>query len=110
MVSESQRMEMLQKLSSILQEMKHCSNISEISEKTGIPTSTIQRYLNRPDYFMELSQVGLLSRENVTKAFLFTKDWLTTAKKEGLRKGGKTSQERHGFSKGSCGHFSGFSR
>ncbi|MBQ8131061.1 MAG: hypothetical protein IJ193_01055 [Bacilli bacterium] len=110
MVSNAQKREMLEKLSTILREMQTCTNIPEISEKTGIPTSTIQRYLNRPDYFMELSDAGLLSRENVPKALEFTRDWLTTAKQNGLQKGGQTSQEKHGFSKGEGGHFKGSGR
>lgn len=43
MLSASQRIAMLEKLSMILIEMKSCSCIQEISERTGIPASTIQR-------------------------------------------------------------------
>lgn len=107
MVSNAQKIEMLEKLSRILREMKTCSNISEISERTGIPTSTIQRYLNRPDYFQELSSNGLLKPENVPKALEFTRDWLIQAKQAGLKKGGETSQDRHGYAKGEGGHFKG---
>ena len=107
MVSNAQKLEMLQKLSTILREMKTCTNISEVSERTGIPTSTIQRYLNRPDYFQELSSNGLLKPENVPKALEFTKEWLVRAKQEGLKRGGETSQDRHGYAKGKGGHFKG---
>ncbi len=110
MVSRAQRIEILEKLSTILREMKTCSNINEISERTGIPTSTIQRYLNRPDYFQELSSNGLLKPEDVPKALEFTKEWLVKAKQEGLKKGGTTSQERHGYAKGEGGHFRGSGR
>lgn len=45
MLGIKQKVVMLEKLSLILVEMKTCRRIQEISERTGIPTSTIQRYL-----------------------------------------------------------------
>lgn len=107
MVSEEQRREMLRKMSLIIQSMKTSKSISEISEITGIPTSTVQRYLNRPDYFSELANEGIIKRENVPKAIEFTKQWLESSKKTGLKKGGQTSQERHGYQKTKDGRFSG---
>lgn len=110
MVSDEQRKEILGKLSKILRAMKVCSSIKEVEEQTGIPSSTIQRYLGREDYFRELAGEGLLSPDNVPKALQFTRDWLQTSKQSGLRKGGLTSQERHGYQKTKDGKFNGGTR
>lgn len=110
MVSDEQRKEILGKLSNILRAMKTCSSIKEVEEMTGIPSSTIQRYLSREDYFKELAGEGLLSSENVPKALKYTQDWLKTSKRAGLSRGGKTSQERHGFQKTEDGKFNGHSK
>ena len=84
--------------------------IKEVEEITGIPSSTIQRYLSREDYFKELAGEGLLSPENVPKALKYTQDWLKTSKRAGLSRGGKTSQERYGFQKTEDGKFNGHSK
>ena len=110
MVSDGQRREILEKLSAILLAMKTCSSIKEVEEATGIPSSTIQRYLNREDYYHDLVGIGLLKPENVPKAIQYTKDWLQASKQAGLRRGGKTSQERHGYQKTKDGKFNGPSR
>ena len=62
-VSDEQRKEILGKLSSILRAMKTCSSIKEVEEITGIPSSTIQRYLSREDYFKELEVVKHLKKD-----------------------------------------------
>ena len=110
MVSDEQRKEILGKLSNILRAMKTCSSIKEVEEITGIPSSTIQRYLSREDYFKELAGEGLLSPENVPKALKYTQDWLKTSKRAGLSRGGKTSQEKYGFQKTEDGKFNGHSK
>lgn len=109
-VSDEQRKEILGKMSKILRAMKTCSSIKEVEEQTGIPSSTIQRYLGREDYFRELAGAGLLSPNNVPKALEFTRDWLQTSKQAGNRRGGKTSQERHGYQKTNDGKFNGHTK
>lgn len=110
MVSDSQRLEILHKMSLLISNIKNCNNIKELSEVTGIPSSTIQRYLSREDYFEELSKEGILKSDNVKVALNYTKSWLERSKKEGLKKGGLTSQERYGYSKNSEGKFNGNGR
>lgn len=110
MESESQRIERLQKMSSVLKSMKDCSNIKEIEEKTGVPRSTIQRYLNRPDYYEDLVTDGYVKRENIENLMDYTKEWLNKSKHEGLKRGGTISQEKYGFSKGEDGKFNGHTR
>ncbi len=110
MVNEEQKKEMLKKLSIILESLKDCKNIKEVSEVTQIPTSTIQRYLSRTDYYEELVQYGFLSRENLDKLRDYTASWLGAAKIEGLQRGGKISQEKHGFNKSEGGKFRGSGR
>ena len=110
MISDDQRKEILGKLSAILRAMQTCSSIKEVEEATGIPSSTIQRYLNREDYFHDLVGEQLLKPKKVTKAIQYTKDWLQTSKQAGLKRGGKTSQERHGYQKTKDGKFNGHSK
>lgn len=110
MVSEAQRLERMEKMATILRSMKHCSNIKEVAKETGIPRSTIQRYLNKPELYEELTESGFLKRENVEKALKFTRSWLDKAKATGLSEGGKTCQELYGYSKDYNGQFNGHSR
>ena len=103
MVSNEQRIEMLRKLALILETMKSCESIAEISEKTSIPTSTVQRYLNRKDLLIEL--LGNINTTN--EVFEQNQIWLKKAYASGHKKGGLVSQERHGYEKGETGRFSG---
>ena len=50
MNKKEQEIEMLKRLSLILKELQNSKTIRDISEKTGIPTSTIQKYLNKKEY------------------------------------------------------------
>ena len=110
MINDRQRMEILRKLSIILNATKTCKNIGEIEKITGIPSSTIQRYLNREDYFLDLANADLLKYDNVETAINYTKKWLESSKKEGIRRGGITSQEKYGYQKNENGKFEGHSR
>lgn len=110
MINDDQRREILGKLSAILRAMQTCKSIKEVEEVTGIPSSTIQRYLSREDYFHDLVGEKLLKPENLQKAIQYTKDWLQTSKQAGLKRGGKTSQDRHGYQKTKDGKFNGHSK
>lgn len=110
MLSNEQRLERLKKLSNILKVLPECSSIGAISNKTNIPTSTIQRYLNNKEIFLEL----YLEEEKTTQnfkageeAFLHAQKFLLESKKAGLSKGGTKSQELYGYEKNSDGKFKG---
>lgn len=107
MLGVKQRIIMLEKLSFILVEMKSCKRICEISEKTGIPTSTIQRYLQRDDLLLCLFDYDM----KVCSAFRLQIDiWLQNAKVAGNQLGGVVTQEKHGYQKEKSGKFSGIGR
>lgn len=110
MVSEEQQKQILEKMSKILTAIKAYKSIPEVSEATGIPESTVQRYLNKQEYYVALAQNGILKTENLDKAIDYVSDWLKESKKAGLKKGGKISQEKYGFEKDDEGKFSGHSR
>ena len=110
LVSDAQRLEILQKMSLIISNIKTCNSIKELSDVTGIPSSTIQRYLNRKDYFEELAKEGILKKENVDVALDYTKGWLEKSKEEGVKRGGKSSQEKYSFKKDNEGKFRGSGR
>ncbi len=106
MVSEKQRLEMIDKLKVIILSIPDCSNINDISTKTSIPTSTIQRYLNRKDLFLELANIY----DNVDKLYINIQEWLKKAKIDGINRGGKTSQSRYFYSRGEKGKFLGITK
>ena len=107
MLGVKQRIIMLEKLSLILVEMKSCKRICEISEKTGIPTSTSQRYLKRDDLLLCLFDYDM----KVCSAFRLQIDiWLQNAKVAGNQLGGVVTQEKHGYQKEKSGKFSGIGR
>ena len=107
MVNELQKIEILRKLMVILKELSTSKNIKEISEKTNIPTSTIQRYLNREDYFNELIKYNLMKQDDVEKIQVIVEKWLRQAKQNGLKDGGKKSQAMFGYAKADNGTFIG---
>lgn len=110
MLSEQQIIEIMSKMSTILRATKSCKSIGEISKQTGLPTSTIQRYLNKKEYYELLVENGALKRENLDKAMEATKKWLQDSKQAGLKSGGLTTQKRHGYTKRLDGKFNGQSR
>lgn len=110
MISNEQRIERLKKLSNILKVMPECSSIGEISEKTKIPTSTIQRYLNNKKLFVELflEEEKIDSNfENGISVYEQVQSFLKDSKKAGLSKGGIKSQQLYGYSKDEDGKFQG---
>ncbi len=107
MVSLEQKLEILKKLKQILRELPTSNNINEISKRIKIPTSTIQRYLNREDYFEELTEFKLMKPEEVEELKKVVVIWLRQAKEDGLKQGGKKSQAMFGYSKASDGTFIG---
>lgn len=96
MLSEKQRRGIIKDLSIILKEMPNSKNIEEISKKTGIPRSTIQRYLNRKDYFVELINYNFInSQKTLELLFEEVQKWLVDSKNRGRSKGGITSQHKY---------------
>lgn len=90
-----QRLEMLNKLSIILEQLPTSNSIRDISKKTNIPTSTIQNYLHNNKLISELLGIEIDSKEY--KDFISTlQKWLSKAKKEGPIYGNKVLQERYG--------------
>lgn len=107
MINAEQHLRMLEKLSDILKALPNSKNINEVSKKTNIPTSTIQRYLNRKDLILELTNYDIkLTTEILEKIH----EWLKKAKKEGNQKGGVTSQTMYHYSKDKYGKFNGNKR
>lgn len=106
MRSKEQEIEMLEKLSKILRELPTAKSIKDISQKTNIPTSTVQRYLNKKDLITEFLEVNK-SNENYEQINEEIKEKLSTYKSEGHRRGGQISQEKYGYSKGEAGKFTG---
>ena len=104
MVSLEQRVCMLEKLARILSVMDSCQTIKEISLKTGISTSTIQRYLNRRDLLLQLFDY---QDDIVSSLFQAIQIWLLRANLHGHHEGGRISQKRHGYSKRKTGKFCG---
>lgn len=109
MLSEEQRIEKLRKLSLILRVFPNCKSIGEISEKTNILTSTIQRYLNDKKMFVEffVQDIKVSQLEEIEKTYEEVQEFLKKSKGEGLSKGGKKSQELHGYKKDKYGKFKG---
>ena len=100
MMSKEQLYEKIKKIRLILMEINSCKNIKEISEKTNISRSSIQRYLN--DYEFLLSN-DLCTIDDCKKI----NNWLKVAKNEGVSRGGKNSQAKHGYEKNEEGKFTG---
>ncbi len=103
-VSDEQKINMLKKLSAILVALKDCQNIQEISNCTTIPTSTIQRYLNKKDLLLELVNYD---QDFCEEIFEQNQLWLKRANTLGKQKGGSTTQARYGFEKKEFGKFNG---
>ncbi len=103
-VSDEQKIKMLKKLSAMLAAMKGCQSIQEISNCTAIPTSTIQRYLNKKDLLLELVSYN---QDLCDEIFEQNQLWLKRANTLGKQKGGSTTQARYGFEKKEFGKFNG---
>lgn len=109
MLSKKQRLERLQNFSKILVALPNCNSIGEISEVTKIPTNTIQRYLNDKKLYEEFFlEAGIVKEDmEVDEVFERIQNDLKEYKQNGLSKGGKKSQELHGYAKDENGKFIG---
>ena len=96
---EEKDIKLLKTLETFRQCKEQISSIKELSDKLGkgFSTSTIQRY------FHELKYRGIIQDEEYSEIC----GWLDNNKKISTSKGGKVSQEKHGFSKDELGHFTG---
>lgn len=74
------------------------TTIKDVEEKTNIPRSTIQRYLN-DEQFIKL----YFTKDKVNQI----KQKLIKAKKEGLSKGGRISQKNNIQLRDNLGHYKG---
>lgn len=90
MFNEEQVLERLNKVKNILNVVFESNSIKEVSNKTQISASSIQRYLNNEDLLREAGADD--------KDILRIKKWLLTAKLNGLSRGGKKTQSIYGNS------------
>ena len=97
---------MLKKTAQILSVLPITNSIKEINEKTGIPTSTIQRYLNNEELIKEVLKITN-SKDSYEELSIRIKEWLKRSKKSGNMRGGQKSQNLHSFSKDGEGKFLG---
>ncbi|MEE3343194.1 MAG: hypothetical protein VZS44_03800 [Bacilli bacterium] len=104
MFNEKQSIERLNKIKAILEVIWESDNIKDISNKTKIATSSIQRYLNNDDLLREAGADD--------KDILKIKKWLLNAKMNGLSKGGKKTQSIYGdsYTRIGDGKFSGIGK
>lgn len=77
--------------------MEHGGSMIEVGEATGVPASSVQRYLNDQEIII------LLGRE----AYDSIQDKLKENKQEGLSRGGKNYYANNEFTKDELGKFSG---
>lgn len=106
MRSKEQEIEMLKKTALILSLLPITNSIREINERTGISTSTIQRYLNNEELIKEVLDITN-SKDSYEVISTHIKEWLKKSKKEGHKRGGISSQNLHSFSKDEEGKFLG---
>ena len=101
MFSKEQEIERLNKISLIMSVIWESTSIKDISDKTKISTSSIQRYLNNDDL---LREAGLTSDD-----ILEVRKWLLNSKMNGLSTGGKKTQSKYGgsYTRVDDGKFSG---
>ena len=90
MFSKDQEIERLNKIKLIMSVIWKSNSIKDISGKTGISTSSIQRYLNNDELLREAG----FTRDDI----LEVNKWLLTSKKNGLSRGGKKTQSKYGGS------------
>lgn len=90
-----QRLEMLDKLSMILSNFPESYSIRDISNKTGIPQTTVYTYLHNDKLICDLFGFDANSDEYKEFRELIQK-WLDKAKKEGPSKGNEILWERYG--------------
>lgn len=98
MIGNNQLEEIVKRVKKELDVMVECSSIKEISEKTNIPRSTVQRDLNNKDLIVSLSNEEVYEK---------IQEWLKKSKELGLSKGGTTSQNKYTYERDELGHFKG---
>lgn len=76
---------------------EHGGSIEEVSASTGIPESSVQRYLHDPVIINELGK----------EVYDVIQIKIKESKQEGLSKGGKTYAENNDFTKNEIGKFTG---
>lgn len=110
MLSKKQEEERLEKFIKILDVLPNCESILEISTKTGIPTSTIQRYLNDKTLFNMYTtkeELSFFNLEKADKIYENVQIFLALSKRKGQKKGGIHSQKLNSYSKDENGKFIG---
>ena len=75
--------------------------IAEVSKITGVPTSSIQRYLNNVDLICSYFP------DNGKKIISEIKEKLSNNKIDGLSRGGKNYSLNNQYTKDELGHFTG---
>lgn len=98
------------KMSAIIKVLPNCKSIKEIEEATGIPRSTVQRYLKDENNYILLTKIGELKLDEVKEMMKFVEVWLERSKMMGHSRGGIKSQQNFGYSKDANGKFSGHTR
>lgn len=106
MRSRDQELKMLKNTALILSLLPFTSSIGEISERTDIKSSTIQRYLNNEDLIKRVLEITK-SSESYEDISVRIKEWLSNSKKNGNQRGGLKSQSLYSFSKDNEGRFLG---
>ena len=105
MLSDEQQMEKKKSVEKVVtQFLKSKKTIKEISAETGIPTSSVQRYLNDESYIREIfgSRANLIIEEIHRK--------LDQNKLEGHVLGGQTYAQNYEATRGYSGLFTGSKR
>lgn len=102
MLSESQRLEKLEKIKRCVEiYLQGDKTILDVSKETGYTTSSIQRYLNDSEYIMELYPIEYKS------IILKIKSKLLKNKIDAKSKGGISFAENNVALKDEYGHFTG---
>lgn len=92
---KEQRLEMLNKLSVILSNFPESNSTRDISNKTGIPQTTVYTYLYNDKLICDFLGLDIDSDEYKEFRELIQK-WLDKAKKEGPIRGNEVLQNRYG--------------
>lgn len=101
MTSNEQERKMIERLNVILKNYHNYKSIRELSDYLNIPTSTIQRDLNKSKLI--ISTKGL-------KIYNDVQEWLMNSKKIGLSRGGKKSQEMYIYKRDNIGKYDGIKK
>ena len=92
---KEQQIAMLNKLSMILSNLPKSNSIRDISNKTGIPQTTVYNYLHNDKLICDFLGMEKDSKD-VKEFFAYLKIWSEHAKKMGPIKGNMILEERYG--------------